>query len=138
MKFPVPAVRLIVPDDRGRVLILRRSATRYGKGDWCLPGGKVDYGATVEQTVIQELAEETSLFCIASEFLFYQDSLPLTSGDMHCINLYFECSASGEIRLNRESDRFRWITADEMTDYRLVFRNDEALIKYWQNRILRT
>jgi len=137
MKFPVPAVRLIVPDDRGRVLILRRSATRYGKGDWCLPGGKVDYGATVEQTVVQELAEETSLSCISSRFLFYQDSLPSIPGDMHCINLYFECSASGEVCLNRESDCFRWIAADEMADYRLVFGNDRALTAYWQG-VLRT
>ena len=41
-----------------------------------MPGGKIDYGETVEQAARKELREETALECIAARFLFHQDSLP--------------------------------------------------------------
>jgi len=42
--YPVPVVRALIADAAGRVLLLQRAATAYGPGQWCLPGGKVDYG----------------------------------------------------------------------------------------------
>ena len=106
MERPVPVVRLIVKDADGRVLILRRHDSEHGNRKWCLPGGKVDYGDTVAETVAKELKEETSLECLESQYLFFQDSVPAEPGKMHCINLYFECKTSGELRLNAESQAF--------------------------------
>jgi 8-oxo-dGTP pyrophosphatase MutT (NUDIX family) len=42
----------------GCVLILRR-ALGSAEGKWCLPGGKIDYGDTVEAAAVYELLEET-------------------------------------------------------------------------------
>jgi len=58
----------------------------------------------MEQAVARELREETALECTGSRFLFYQDSLPIEAGVMHGINLYFECAATGTLRLNHESN----------------------------------
>jgi 8-oxo-dGTP pyrophosphatase MutT (NUDIX family) len=129
---PVPVVRLIVPDPAGRVLLLRRKQTSHAPGKWCLPGGKVDYGQTVEEAAARELREETSLLCTEKRFLFYQDSLPRESGAMHCINLYFECAWSGEVRLNPESSEYAWVGPSELAGYEIVFRNDEGLERYWR------
>ena len=128
---PVPVVRLIVRDREGKVLILRRAATAYGEGAWCLPGGKVDYGETVEQAVAKELREETTLSCETARLLFYQDSLPPEPGGMHCINMYFECRVTGEVVLNPESSASAWIGPDELGRYEIAFRNDEGLRRYW-------
>lgn len=130
---PVPVVRLIVRDRGGKVLILRRAATAYGEGAWCLPGGKVDYGETVEQAVAKELREETTLTCESARFLFYQDSLPPEPGGMHCINLYFECRVRGELVLNPESSASAWIGPDDLGGYEIAFRNDEGLRRYWKD-----
>ncbi|EGV16229.1 NUDIX hydrolase [Thiocapsa marina] len=129
--FPVPIVRMIVTDDRERVLILRRDGTGHAHGEWCLPGGKVDYGVTVEQAVRDELREETGLDCLAAEFLFYQDSPPSESGEMHCINLYFVCRTAGEMKINHESSASAWIARDQPDAPALVFGNDAALGRYW-------
>lgn len=128
---PVPVVRLIVRNGEGKVLILRRARTAYGDGAWCLPGGKVDYGETVEQAVAKELREETTLACESARFLFHQDSLPPEPGGMHCINLYFECRVSGEVVLNPESSASAWIGPGEVGGYRIAFRNDDGLRRYW-------
>jgi len=129
--YPVPIVRLIIPEKAGRVLILKRAESRHGLGAWCLPGGKVDYGDTVEEAAARELYEETSLVSNSMRFLFYQDSLPPEPGGMHCINLYLACAIEGKLSLNRESSEFAWIGPEELSNYEIAFRNDEALIRYW-------
>ncbi len=133
--YPVPVVRMIIPDENNRILILQRAFAGHSGGQWCLPGGKVDYGQTVEQTLQAELSEETALQLIDRRFLFYQDSLPPEPGDMHCINFYFECSVSGKLRINEESQAAAWIGPADLASYHIVFRNDEALRHYWENRI---
>jgi 8-oxo-dGTP diphosphatase len=122
-----------VTDTAGRVLILRRQHTGSADGKWCLPGGKVDYGATVEQAVRAELKEETGLDCLEARFLFYQDSLPPEPGTMHCINLYFWCRTTGDVMLNSESSAFAWIGREQRSNYPLVFRNDDGLERFWQS-----
>ena len=84
-KMPVTVVRLIICDTEGRVLLHQRKNTDFSSGGWCLPGGKIDYDETIEQSVVNELKEETNLDCTTSKFLFYQDSLPPTPGSMHCV-----------------------------------------------------
>jgi len=134
MKYPIPVVRLIIPNTEGKVLILKRHNSEYAAGQWCLPGGKVDYGDTVEETVVKELREETALTCTSMNFLFFQNSLPLTEGKMHCINLYFECTAEGEIALNEESSEYAWIGPSELAKFDIAFRHDLGLIRYWQEK----
>jgi len=128
---PIPVVRLIVPDTTGRVLVLQRAADSTDGGRWCLPGGKIDYGDTVEQAAARELQEETSLQATDLRFLFFQDSLPPAPGRMHCINLYFRCAVQGEVVLNDESVAAAWIGPEDLTSYQLSFRNDEALSRFW-------
>ncbi len=128
---PVPVVRLIISNNEGKVLFLRRAQEEVGGGGWCLPGGKVDYQDTVEQSAIRELREETSLEAQDLRFLFFQDSLPPTPRAMHCINFYFECQAAGEPLINHESDAWAWIGPEDMDDYDIVFMNDEGVLRYW-------
>ncbi len=130
--FPVTTVRLIVRNSDNEVLILRRPEGSHSAGGWCLPGGKVDFGDTVEHTVAKELHEETSLRCTNTRFLFYQDSLPGEESEMHVINLYFECEAKGKIQLNEESSDSTWISKDDMSAYNMVFRNGKGLRRYWE------
>lgn len=132
--YPISVVRLIISDSEGRALILKRRNSGHSSGMWCLPGGKIEYGETIEQSIVKELREETSLVCTASRFLFYQDSLPPVAGSMHCINLYFECSVAGTVVLNDESSKFAWIRPEDLGKYRIAFKKDLGLLRYWKEK----
>jgi 8-oxo-dGTP diphosphatase len=130
--FPIPTVRIIIPDNQGQILLLQRSASGYAGGLWCLPGGKVDYNETVENAMKRELFEETMLTCVSFKFLFYQDSLPIKPQGMHCLNLYFECIWNGNVQLNEESSSYLWLNKKEIDEYKITFNNDLALKEYWR------
>lgn len=128
--FPIPVVRLILPDDRKRVLLLQRTGSTYG-GAWCLPGGKIDYGETVEEAIRKGLKEETTLEIYSFHFLCLQDSLPTKPKGIHYLNLYFVCEWAGIVTLNYESSNFVWVDSTEIARYKIVFDNDIALQRYW-------
>ena len=55
--FVMPAAAAFVRDDAGCVLLQHRGDT----GDWGLPGGGVELGERIDQTVVNEVREETGL-----------------------------------------------------------------------------
>lgn len=59
-RAPVPAVLAVVPDDGGRVVLVRR-ANPPRAGTWGMPGGKIELGETLFQAAERELVEETGL-----------------------------------------------------------------------------
>ena len=130
---PVPVVRAIVRDAAGRVLILKRQNAAYGCDAWCLPGGKVDYLESVEACVARELNEETGLRLTSARFLFYHDGLPARRGRMHCVVLYFECEAEGELALNDESSDAAWVGPADLDRYEFAFQSREMLERYWSS-----
>lgn len=134
LPYPVPAVRAVVADNVGRVLIIKRPRDSMGGGLWCLPGGKVERGEMVADALRGELVEETGLECVSAEFLFYDDSLPTERYGMHCINLYFECTVRGEVVLNQEATAHAWVGPRELGEHPMAFGHDAALRRYWNGR----
>lgn len=66
-----PVIRCVggvVHDAGGRLLLVRR-ANDPGKGQWSLPGGRVEPGETDRSAVHRELLEETGLSVIVEEWL---------------------------------------------------------------------
>lgn len=60
MKFSGRTTAAIVEFPDKRILLVKRRTVPF-KGYWALPGGRVEAGETVEQTVIREVKEETGL-----------------------------------------------------------------------------
>ena len=128
---PIPAVRALLANGIGQILLLKRSNTKFGNNLWCLPGGKVDFGQTVEEALESELLEELSLQLISATFFFYQNSLPMEQDGLHFINFYFHCRVQGELKLNNESSDYAWIGPDDLNVYDITFNNDEAVRRHF-------
>src|ERR1700689_2499689 len=55
----VPAVNVVVVNDGGEILLIRRT----DNGNWAVPGGAVDLGESVAQAAVRETLEESGIEC---------------------------------------------------------------------------
>jgi len=55
----VPSVNVVVTNDDGEVLLIRRT----DNDNWAVPGGAVDLGESVAQAAIRETREESGIDC---------------------------------------------------------------------------
>jgi ADP-ribose pyrophosphatase YjhB (NUDIX family) len=55
----VPAVNVVVVNDAGEILLIRRA----DNGNWAVPGGAVDLGESVAQAAVRETLEESGIEC---------------------------------------------------------------------------
>ena len=55
----VPSVNVVVANDAGEVLLIRRS----DNDNWAVPGGAIDLGESMVQAAIRETLEETGIEC---------------------------------------------------------------------------
>ncbi|MBW8482258.1 NUDIX domain-containing protein [Actinomadura parmotrematis] len=55
----VPSVNVIVTNDAGEILLIKRT----DNGNWAVPGGAIDLGESVTQAAIRETREETGIDC---------------------------------------------------------------------------
>lgn len=55
----VPSVNVVVTNDQGEILLIRRS----DNDNWAVPGGAIDLGESMTQAAARETKEETGIDC---------------------------------------------------------------------------
>jgi 8-oxo-dGTP diphosphatase len=112
---PGVCVAVVVEDDRGRVLLLKRGRSRTWPGHWCLPGGRLEPGETLAECCARELSEETGL--VAARLAF--DAVTEVPGPPHLVGVVFRATGVVGLPANREPDRHDdvgWFSRDAMPD----------------------
>ena len=104
----------------GKILLVRR-AKSPGKGFYSLPGGRVEFGESLQTALHREVDEETALKIEIVALAEWREVLPGTGGDGHYLIMSFAARwSSGEPVLNDEHDDFRWIAAYGLGDLRVT------------------
>ena len=94
-RYPLPAVAALIAGPSGRVLIVR---THKWSGLWGVPGGKVDYGETLESALKREMLEEVGLEIRDAVFAFTSELIedPKFHKPNHFISLEYVAFADFE------------------------------------------
>jgi ADP-ribose pyrophosphatase YjhB (NUDIX family) len=98
----------------GDVLLVRRT----DNGLWCIPGGHVDLGETLDQACLRELREETGLEGRVVRLVgVYSDpahSLHIAQGpEWHTVRVSFLCEITGgTMRPSEETSEMGYFDAD--------------------------
>ena len=117
------------------IIIIRR-AHEPGKGMLALPGGFVEHGESLEETLVRELHEELNLnvdepvylSSFASEYLF-RDVLYQTAV------AYFVVSAADTANAQAadDIDHFEFVDPDDVDRSRLAFEADRRALERYRN-----
>ncbi|MFE2560029.1 NUDIX domain-containing protein [Streptomyces sp. NPDC059352] len=114
----LPGVSAVVFDDRGRVLLGRRSDT----GMWAIIGGIVDPGEQPADCAVREVYEETAVHCVPERVVLVETlrkPVVYPNGDIcQYMDVSFRCRAvGGEARVNdEESTAVGWFEVDDLPE----------------------
>lgn len=116
---------VIVKKD-GKILFLKRASDKkIAPNQWCLPGGHIDAGESIQQAAARELEEEANLTC--------DPSCMWIIGKAKCDDnkwaFYLSAYPQGEVALlDGESSNAKWMKQDEWMDADLFFDLKDHLI----------
>ena len=134
-KRPMSTSDAIIVNEEGNVLLAQRGTEPF-KGLWGLPGGKMDWGETIEQTCVREAKEETGLDIEVDE-LFSVESDPdryNCKDKFLTVNHNFVCRViGGKLQPCRESTDFKWVGPDEVPE-QMCFDHRAILVKYFESK----
>jgi 8-oxo-dGTP pyrophosphatase MutT (NUDIX family) len=112
----VPAVTAFIQDERGFLLLERRS----DNGRWGMPGGVQEIGENISQTVVREVAEETGITVEVTGLVgIFTDPghiIEFSDGEVRQeFSLCFRARpVAGEISASSESFEVRWVNPTEL------------------------
>ncbi len=83
LRRPVVGLLAVARTDDGRYLLVRRGDT----GEWALPGGTLEWGETLRDALVREIAEETGARVLAPGVLLGVWSSPARDLRFHAVTV---------------------------------------------------
>ena len=119
--YPEPTVGALIFNRDNRVLLVL--SERWG-GKYVVPGGHIELGERIEETVLREVKEETGLDVYDLKFDMMQECIYDEEfyRKMHFIFFDYSCRTDAnedEVILNHEAQDYSWVTLDEALDMSL-------------------
>ena len=100
---------------RDRKVLLVRRARSPAKGFYSLPGGRVEFGETLQAALRREVEEETGLKVEIIGLASWREVVPAAAGGGHYLIMSFAARwMSGEVTLNDELDDHKWLEPDDL------------------------
>jgi mutator protein MutT len=131
MTRPELCVGAIVVDD-DRLLLIRRGRSPAA-GEWSVPGGRVEWGETVAEAVVRELAEETGIAGVCGELAGWVERI---GDDFHHVILDFWVTTldGGDPVAGDDAAEAMWVPLSEVSSLQLVeglaeFLHDQDVVE---------
>jgi 8-oxo-dGTP diphosphatase len=107
--------------DKGRVLIVRRSKKeKFMPGYYDIPGGKVEFGESLEKALSREIKEEVNL-TVESAKPYSSFSYVTLKNTRHTVDIQFIVRVSDvkKLKIYADHDDYKWVAEKEIGKYKL-------------------
>lgn len=105
-------------------ILLEKRKSEPGRGKWSIPGGLVELGESIEQTVIREVNEETGLKVEKPELIDVVDYITLDENSRikyHFVMVdYFVKLKAGVLKASDDAAELKWVAFDDVEKYDLT------------------
>lgn len=113
-------VKIIIHDDEGRYLFLRRAASyKDGQQPWDIPGGRIEPDESLEDALAREVFEETHMKLGENFRLIAAQDIFVPAKDLHVVRLTYSGTAEGKVVISDEHSEFRWMSNAQVCSERL-------------------
>ena len=111
----IVALKAIIYNEDGKILTIRRSKTAGRRAlTWDLPGGNLEFGEVLKDSILREIKEETGIE--VEELLILNTSEGFDSPNAFRVTICYTAKAkTTEVILSYEHDDFKWVTPEEFT-----------------------
>lgn len=105
--------------DGDRVLLVRRGKEPL-KGEWSLPGGKLELGETLQEGVARESREETGLIVSPGAMVEMLDRIVRDDDGRvryHYVLVDFMCAVvGGDLRAGSDAEDVQWVASRQLIE----------------------
>ena len=113
------AVFVIIRNDKGEVLLIRRTNTDWDDGKYTFPSGHVESGEAVLAACVREVREEVELEVSEKDLILKNVTQyrGRSEGERDHINFYFECTDyHNEAKIGEpdKSDDLIWLSPEKL------------------------
>jgi mutator protein MutT len=115
---PIVGVGAVIVKD-GRAIIIKRANDPY-KGQWSIPGGRVEWGEPLHQAVKREMREETGLDVEVGPLIEVFERIQHDEQGVryHFVIIDYLCTClGGALCAGDDADDAVWVTSEELANY---------------------
>ncbi len=123
-KTKVELTNMCLVYDEEKVLVQEKAGTKY-EGGLVFPGGHVEEGESLRDSVIREIREETGLVIKNPQPCGFKDWI-LEDGTRYIVLLYKTDQFEGELKSSREGKVF-WLDRNDISSANLIWNMRELL-----------
>jgi mutator protein MutT len=128
---PIVGVGAVIVD-RDRVVLVKRAHEPL-KGEWSLPGGRVEVGETLAEALAREVREETGLEVQVGSLVEVLDRIHRGSDrrvEYHFVLLDYRCTViAGTLTHGSDASDACWAARDDLARYKLSDAATRVVLK---------